>query len=72
MIARWAQGNLRNLLRSDIHEGASVKTGARRLRDFPNIHSASPAWRGAMKQYAVAPIHAGGVALRHVGPRDAT
>jgi hypothetical protein len=25
-------------LRSDIHEEASVKTGARRLRDFPDIH----------------------------------
>jgi hypothetical protein len=31
---------------SDIHEGASVKTGARRDRDFPNIHSASPALAG--------------------------
>jgi hypothetical protein len=29
--------------RSDIHEEASVKTGARRLRDFPDIHSASSA-----------------------------
>jgi hypothetical protein len=27
-------------LRSDGHEEASVKTGARRLRDFPDIHSA--------------------------------
>src|SRR6185436_19064795 len=27
--------------RSDIHEEDSVKTGARRKRDFPNIHSAS-------------------------------
>ena len=25
-----------------------------------------------MKEYAVAPIHTSGVALRHVGPRDAT
>src|SRR5215471_9725570 len=31
-------------LRSDVHEEASVKTGARRLRDFPDIHSASSAW----------------------------
>jgi hypothetical protein len=30
-------------LRSDFHEEASVKTGARRLRDFPDIHSASSA-----------------------------
>jgi hypothetical protein len=29
--------------RSDIHEEPSVKTGARRLRDFPDIHSASSA-----------------------------
>ena len=28
---------------SDIHEEASVKTGARRARDFPDIHSASSA-----------------------------
>jgi len=33
-------------LKSDIHEGASVKTGARRDRDFPDIHSASPAAAG--------------------------
>jgi hypothetical protein len=25
-----------------------------------------------MREYAVAPIHTGGVALRHVGPRGAT
>ena len=31
----------RNLLRSDIHEEASVKTGARRARGLPDIHSAS-------------------------------
>ena len=30
-------------LRSAVHEEASVKTGARRLRDFPDIHSASSA-----------------------------
>src|SRR5262249_1622210 len=29
--------------RSDVHEETPVKTGARRLRDFPNIHSASSA-----------------------------
>jgi hypothetical protein len=29
--------------RSDIHEEASVKAGARRAREFPNIHSASSA-----------------------------
>jgi hypothetical protein len=58
--------------RSDVHEEASVKTGARRLRDFPDIHSALSAWAGAMKGYAVAPIPCRGVAMRHVGPRDAT
>ena len=31
------------MLRSDIHEEAFVKAGARRVRDFPNIHSASSA-----------------------------
>jgi hypothetical protein len=31
-----------------------------------------PRLRSAMNQYAVAPIHAGGVAMRHVGPRDTT
>jgi hypothetical protein len=31
-----------------------------------------PPKRSAMRLYAVAPIHTGGVALRHVGPRDAT
>jgi hypothetical protein len=29
--------------RSDVHEEAPVKTGARRWRDFPDIHSASSA-----------------------------
>ena len=32
-----------NARRSDIHEEPPVKTGARRVRDFPDIHSASPA-----------------------------
>ena len=31
-----------------------------------------PLRRRAMREYAVAPIHTGGVAMRHVGPRDAT
>jgi hypothetical protein len=60
------------LLRSDIHEEPRVKTGARRSRDFPDVHSASPTWRSAMKEYAVAPTHTSGVVMRHVGPRDAT
>src|SRR5262249_11134667 len=42
-IGRRAQINLCILLRSAIHEEPSVKTGARRLRDFPDIHSASSA-----------------------------
>ena len=61
-----------NVLRSDVHEEASVKTGARRWRDFPDIYSASSVILSAMKEYAVAPIQHRGVALRHVGPRDAT
>jgi hypothetical protein len=43
---RWAGTQASEQMRvglSDIHEGASVKTGARRDRDFPNLHSASPA-----------------------------
>ena len=31
-----------------------------------------PRLRSAKSQYAVAPIHTGGVARRHGGPRDAT
>jgi len=31
-----------------------------------------PPWRSAMRGYAVAPIRYHGVAMRHVGPRDAT
>src|SRR5271166_2172576 len=31
-----------------------------------------PPWRSAMRGYAVAPIQYRGVAMRHVGPRDAT
>src|SRR5262249_33722959 len=31
-----------------------------------------PPRRGARRVYAVAPIHTGGVAVRHGGPRDAT
>jgi hypothetical protein len=42
-IDRRGQANLPNLRRSDTHEGGSVKTRARRDRDFPNMHSASPA-----------------------------
>ena len=38
-----AQGEVPSARRSDIHEEAFVKTGAGRLRDFPDIHSASAA-----------------------------
>jgi hypothetical protein len=34
---------VRNARRPAIHEEASVKTGARRARDFPDIHSAAQA-----------------------------
>jgi hypothetical protein len=41
MIRAWS---VRSCARqSDVHEEASVKTGARRWRDFPDIHSASSA-----------------------------
>ena len=72
-IVRRAQVNLRNLLRSDIHEEASVKT---KEQDEHGTSQTSirhhPRLRSAMREYAVAPIHTSGVALRHVGPRDAT
>ena len=38
-----AQAEVPSAHRSDIHEGAAVKTRARRVRDFPDIHSASSA-----------------------------
>jgi hypothetical protein len=41
-----AQAKVPNALRTDIHEEAFIKAGARRVRDFPNIHSASPAQAG--------------------------
>src|SRR5262249_18125529 len=59
--------------RSDIHEEASVKT---KEQDEHGTTQTSirhpPRKRSAMRRYAVAPIHTSGVALRHVGPRDAT
>ena len=36
--------------RSDVHEEASVKTGARRWRDFPDIPSASSAMAGRQER----------------------
>jgi hypothetical protein len=38
-----AQAIAPSALKTDIHEGALVKTRARRVRDFPDIHSASSA-----------------------------
>jgi hypothetical protein len=55
-----------------IYEETSVKTDARRSRDFPHIYSASSAIRSAMKECTVAPIHASGVAMRQCGRREAT
>jgi hypothetical protein len=40
------QADVGGARRSDIHEGAAVKAGAGRARDFPDIHSASPAEAG--------------------------
>jgi hypothetical protein len=42
-------GRIRCALRSAIHEEPPVKTGARRSRDFPTIHSASSPAGSAMK-----------------------
>ena len=50
-----AQTQIPSVLRSDIHEGASVKAGARRDRDFPNIHSASPAKAGRHETFCGRP-----------------
>src|SRR5262245_10497724 len=58
---------------TDIHEEASVKT--KEQDDYGTAQTSirhHPQQRSAMKEYAVAPIHTSGVALRHVGPRDAT
>jgi hypothetical protein len=41
--SQWKRHRGPCALRSDVHEEASVKTGARRSRDFPDIHSASSA-----------------------------
>ncbi len=58
---------------SDIHEEASVKT---KEQDDHGTAQTSirhhPRTRSARRAYAVAPMHTSGVALRHVGPRDAT
>ena len=43
LLDRRAQAMDRSAHRADIHEGTSVKIGARRDRDVPNIHSASSA-----------------------------
>jgi hypothetical protein len=45
-----------SLLRSDIHEEGSVKIGARRARNFPDIHSASSAVRSAMSDMRLLPF----------------
>jgi hypothetical protein len=50
------------LSRPERDDGGTSQTSIRR-------HSL---WRSAMRGYAVAPIRTGGVAMRHVGPRDAT
>src|SRR5262245_57642528 len=53
---------------TDIHEEASVKT--KEQDDYGTAQTSirhHPQQRSAMKEYAVAPIHTSGVALRHVG-----
>jgi hypothetical protein len=60
------------LRRSDIHEEASVKTWSKTSTELPRHPFSIIRGCGAHESYAVAPIHTGGVAVRHVGPRDAT
>jgi hypothetical protein len=59
-------------VRSAIHEEGSVKT----REDEFGISQASirhrPRLRSAMSDYAAAPIHTDGIAMRHGGPWDAT
>ena len=50
------------LSRPERDDGGTSQTSIRR----------HPLWRSAMRGYAVAPIQYRGVAMRHVGPRDAT
>jgi hypothetical protein len=50
------------LSRSEQDEDGTSQTS---IRHHPRL-------RSAMSANAVAPIHTGGVAMRHVGPRDAT
>src|SRR5215470_8860472 len=63
----------RRTLRSAIHEEASVKTKEQDEygTSQPSIRHHPPR-RSAMREYAVAPIHTSGIAMRHGGPRDAT
>src|SRR5262249_50656355 len=67
-LDRSTQSDPRNLRRTDIHEEASVKT--KEQDDYGTAQTSirhHPQQRSAMKEYAVAPIHTSGVALRHVG-----
>ena len=72
-IHRRAQTEVASARRSDIHEEASVKT--KEQDEYGTAQTSirhHPQQRSAMREYAVAPIHTSGVAVRHVGPRDAT
>jgi hypothetical protein len=73
LINLRAQRVFASARRSDIHEEASVKT--KEQDEYGTAQTSirhHPRTRSAMREYAVAPIHTSGVALRHVGPRDAT
>ena len=57
--------SMRKPLSSKTKEQDDHGTSQTSIRHHPRL-------RSAMRQHAVAPIHTSGVALRHVGPRDAT
>jgi hypothetical protein len=59
-------------LQSDIHEEASVKILSKTITELPRHPFGVVRVAERHELYAVAPIHTGGVAVRHVGPRDAT
>src|SRR5262245_1180547 len=62
-IARFGPMYMRKpLSRPARDDGGTSRTSIRR----------HPPWWSAMREYAVAPIQYRGVAMRHVGPRDAT
>jgi len=69
LIDLRSEAEFASALRTDIHEEASVKT--KEQDDYGTSQTSirhHPRLRSAMREYAVAPIHTSGVAVRHVGP----